>query len=79
MSIVTVNEPFELSANQLEVIKELAEHSGEPLGEWIRWCVIKTAEMDIELPSHVGSDICKKLKNKWGLLSPYWEDEESGT
>lgn len=34
------------------------------------------AKMDIEDPTHVGLDICKKLKKKWGPLSPDWEDEQ---
>jgi len=54
---VTVNEPSQLLENQFAVIKELTEIQGEPLGEWIKWCVIKSAEMDIEHTSsggHVG-------------------------
>ena len=76
---VTVNEPFELLPNQFEVIKELAEIEGESLGEWIYWCVIKTAEMDIEASASggsVGSAINERLKEKWGPESPYWGDEE---
>jgi hypothetical protein len=76
---VTVNEPFELLPNQFEVIKELAEIEGESLGEWIRWCVIKSAEMDIEHANSggvVGQAISERLKEKWGPESPYWPDEE---
>lgn len=74
---------FELLPNQFEVSKELAEI--ESLGEWIRWCVIKTAEMDIEHTKsggHVGEAISERLSEKWGPESPYWPDEvneESGT
>jgi hypothetical protein len=76
---VTVNEPFELFPNQFEVIKELAELEGESLGEWIRWSVIKTAEMDIEETKgggSVGQAMNERLKEKWGPESPYWGDEE---
>jgi len=73
---VTVNEPFELLPNQFDVIKQLAELGEESLGEWIKWCVIKMAEMDIEDPTHVGLDVCKRLKKQWGPLSPYWSEDE---
>ena len=76
---VTVNEPFELTPNQFEVIKELAEIEGESLGEWIYWCVIKTAETDIEASASggsVGAAMNERLKEKWGPESPYWGDEE---
>ncbi len=76
---VTVNEPFELLENQFAVIKELAEIEGESLGEWIRWCVIKSAEMDIEHTAsggNVGQAISKRLKDKWGPESPDWPEEE---
>lgn len=74
----TINEPFELTQNQYEVIKELAEIEGESLGEWIRWCVIKTAEMDIEHCQGgglVGMGVAKRLSKKWGPESPYWVEE----
>jgi hypothetical protein len=76
---VTVNEPFELTPNQFEVIKELAEIEGESLGEWIYWCVIKSAEMHIEASAsggNIGQAINERLKEKWGPESPYWGDEE---
>jgi hypothetical protein len=76
---VTVNEPFELLPNQFEVIKELAEIEGSSLCEWIKWCVIKSAEMDIEHCSsggNIGQGINKRLKEKWGPESPDWSDEE---
>ncbi len=75
---VTVNEPFELLPNQFEVIKELAEIEGSSLGEWIRWCVIKSAEMDIEHCSsggNIGQGINKRLKKKWGPESTNWPEE----
>jgi hypothetical protein len=76
---VTVDFPFQLQQNQFEVIKELAEIEGESLGEWIRWCVIKMAESDIEATAgggNVGQSISERLKEKWGPESPYWSDEE---
>jgi hypothetical protein len=76
---VTINEPFELLENQFEVIKELAEIEGVPLGEWIRWSVIKTAECDIEHASSggiVGQAISDRLKAKWGPNSSEWPEEE---
>ena len=82
---VTVNEPFELLPNQFEVIKELAQIEGSSLGEWIRWSVIKTAEMEIDDAKgggSLGQGLSQRLKEKWGLESPYWPDEvdeESGT
>ena len=75
---VTVNEPFELLSNQYEVIKELARLEGSSLGEWIRWSVIKTAEMDIEETKgggSVGQGLNERLEEKWGLMSPDWPDE----
>lgn len=45
---LTVNEPFELTPNQYEVIKELAHLESESVSELIRWYVIKGAECDIE-------------------------------
>ena len=76
---ITVNEPFELTPNQFEVIKELAEIEGSSLGEWIRWCVIKIAECDIEAckgGGSAGEGLSEKLSEKWGPESPYWPDEE---
>ena len=79
MHKVTVDFPFQLLQNQFEVIKELAEIEGSSLGEWIRWCVIKIAECDIEATAsggNVGQAINERLKEKWGPESPDWPDEE---
>lgn len=75
---VTINEPFELTPNKLEVIKQIAGFENESVGEYIRWAVIKQAEMDIEdfkSAGAAGQGLNEKLSNLWGPESPYWVEE----
>lgn len=69
---VSVNAPFDFSRGKFEVIKELAKIEDIPLGEWIMWCVIKMAEMDLDTggPDHnIGKSDCNRMKKKWGRIS----------
>jgi hypothetical protein len=75
---VTVNEPFELAPNQLEVVKQIAGFENESVVEYIRWAVIKTAEMNIEDfkgAGAAGQGLSEKLSKLWSPESQYWVEE----
>ena len=53
-----------ITETQYEVLKKVAEASGDTLGKWIHTCVIQGIEADIELYFSNSEAITEKLYKK---------------
>jgi hypothetical protein len=74
--IVTIS--FKLWPNQAAVLREICKLEDEKLEEYVKWCVIRNVEMDIDnLKSGgvVGEAMAARLKEQWGPESVDWKDE----